>query len=128
MIPTKTYPLSAIMGEELTDKERNADFLAKIAACARSMGLSVHELPDHCGGPSQLWCDFRGVGLRVYDPYTNAEQSQALQYRHRLACWPLYNGGWSVDSGRGRNIKTCADLRTAIADCAAQIQIEKERG
>ena len=27
MIPTKTYPLSAIMGEEMTDKERIAELL-----------------------------------------------------------------------------------------------------
>ena len=30
MIPTKTYPLSAIMGEEMTDKERIAELEAEV--------------------------------------------------------------------------------------------------
>ena len=31
MTPTKTYPLSAIMGEEITDKERIAELEAQLA-------------------------------------------------------------------------------------------------
>ena len=30
MIPTKTYPLSAIMGEEVTDKERITELEARL--------------------------------------------------------------------------------------------------
>jgi hypothetical protein len=30
MIPTKTYPLSAIMGDQLTDKERIAELEAQL--------------------------------------------------------------------------------------------------
>ena len=33
MIPTKTYPLSAIMGNELTDKERIAELEAQLRHC-----------------------------------------------------------------------------------------------
>ena len=33
MIPTKTYPLSAIMGNELTDKERIAELEAQLKHC-----------------------------------------------------------------------------------------------
>jgi len=33
MIPTKTYPLSAIMGDQLTDKERIAELEARLKHC-----------------------------------------------------------------------------------------------
>jgi hypothetical protein len=33
MIPTKTYPLSVIMGNELTDKERTAELEARLKHC-----------------------------------------------------------------------------------------------
>ena len=33
MIPTKTYPLSAIMGEEKTDKERIAELEGQLRHC-----------------------------------------------------------------------------------------------
>jgi len=33
MIPTKTYPLSAIMGDQLTDKERIAELEAQVKHC-----------------------------------------------------------------------------------------------
>ena len=63
MIPTKTYPLSAIMGNQLTDKERiaeladafnklcaeNADFVAEsIKADRRIAGLEAQL--KHCEG------------------------------------------------------------------------------
>ena len=49
MIPTKTYPLSAIMGNELTDKERIAELEAQLKHCeghAAELETEVKALRD----------------------------------------------------------------------------------
>ena len=58
MIPTKTYPLSAIMGDELTDKERIAELEAEVKTLREALNKYSEDemlLIERCAREAEMW-------------------------------------------------------------------------
>lgn len=72
--------------------------------------------------PSGIWT--------IFNPFTNAEDSQAVQEFYKLGMHPLEQyGTWFVGTYEHDKSPSAThkDLKTAIAECAYQVVMEKSK-